>query len=93
MKMFLSVITKNLNWEILTRIELHLKGGMGLKMEDFNIMWVPWKILFLEDGRGSQINKYIGGNCLKRWSWTVYRFKGGGQCTLCRSSALTRLFS
>ena len=50
--MFLSVITKNLNWEVLTRIELPLKGGMGLKMENFNIMWVQWKILFFWRGEG-----------------------------------------
>ena len=23
-------------------------------------------------------NQYIGGNCLKRGTWTVCRFKGGG---------------
>ena len=91
--MFLPVITKKLNREILTRTELPLKGGMGLKLKKFNIIRVHWKILFFGGGRGSQINQYIGGNCLKRWSWTVYRFKGGGQWTLCRSLALTRLFS
>ena len=41
--MLLSVIAKNLNWEILTKILLLLKDGMGLKMESFNIMQVPWK--------------------------------------------------
>ena len=38
-----------------------LKRGMGLKMENFNIMWVHWKILFFGGGGGSQINQYIGG--------------------------------
>ena len=33
--MFLSVIAKNLNWEILTRIQLLLKDGMGVKDEKF----------------------------------------------------------
>ena len=42
--MFLSVITKNLNWEILTSIWLLLKDGMGSKMENFNIVWLHWKI-------------------------------------------------
>ena len=41
--MLLSVIAKNLNWEILTRIQLLLKDGMGLKMENVNIMQVDWK--------------------------------------------------
>ena len=44
--MFLSVIAKNLNWEILTRIQLLLKDGMGSKMKNFNIMWVHWEIHF-----------------------------------------------
>ena len=36
--MFLSVITKNLDWEILT-----LKSGMCLRMRNFNIMRVHRK--------------------------------------------------
>ena len=44
--MFLPVIAKNLNWEILTRIQLLLKYGVGPKMENSNIMWVHWKIQF-----------------------------------------------
>ena len=43
---FLPVIAKNLNWETLTRIQLLLKDGIGSKMENFNIMWVHWKIHF-----------------------------------------------
>ena len=41
--MFFSVVTKNLNWEILTK-NLLLKDGMGLRMKDFNVMEVHWKI-------------------------------------------------
>ena len=48
--MIWSVITKNLNWEILTRIQLLLKDEMGLKTENFSIMWVHWKIHFLGGG-------------------------------------------
>ena len=44
---FLSAIIKNLNWKILTRIQLLLKDGMGVKMENFDIMWVHWKNHFL----------------------------------------------
>ena len=32
--MLLSVIAKNLNWEILTRILLFLKDGMGVRDEN-----------------------------------------------------------
>ena len=41
--MLLSVTTKNLNWEILTRGQLLLNDGMWLKMKSFNIMQVHWK--------------------------------------------------
>ena len=34
-------------------------------MENFNIMWVHWKIHFLGKG-GSQKKQYKGENCLKR---------------------------
>ena len=50
---------------------------MGLKRENFIIMWAHWKIHFLGKG-GSQKKQYIGGNHLKRWACTVCRFKGGG---------------
>ena len=37
--MFFSVITKNLNWEILTKNSVtFLKDGMGLRMKNLNIM-------------------------------------------------------
>ena len=39
-KMFFSVLTKNLNWEILSKISLVLNDGMELGMKIFNIMWV-----------------------------------------------------
>ena len=53
---------------------------MGLKIENFSIMWIHWKILFFWDGEGgvSQKNQYVGGNCLKMGAWTVCRFKGVG---------------
>ena len=44
--MFSFVIAKNLNWDLLTRIKLLLKDGMGSKMKYFNIMWVHWEIHF-----------------------------------------------
>ena len=39
-KKFLSLITKNLNWEILTKNLVTFKDGMGLRMKNFNIMQV-----------------------------------------------------
>ena len=39
--MFFSVLTKNLNWEILTKsLVTFLKDEMGLRMKNFNIMRV-----------------------------------------------------
>ena len=38
---YFSVTIKNLNWEILTKNQLLLKGGMGLWMKTFNNMEVP----------------------------------------------------
>ena len=55
--MFSTVITKNLNWENLTK---NLITGMGLRMKNFNIIG---KILFL---RGFTKNQYMRGNFLKR---------------------------
>ena len=41
-----------------------LKDEMGLRMKNFNIMRVHWKIQFLEGDVTK--NQYVGGNCLKR---------------------------
>ena len=45
---------------------------MGLRMENFDIMGVHWKIQFLE---GCMKNNILGVNCLKGESWIVCRFK------------------
>ena len=45
--MFFFVITKNLNWEILTKNLVTLKDEMGLRMKNVNIMGVHWKIWVL----------------------------------------------
>ena len=48
-------------------------------MENFNILWIHWKIHFLGGRGGKKIYIYIyRGNCLKREAWTVCRFKRGG---------------
>ena len=82
--MFLSVITKNLNWEILTRILLLSKDKIRLILILCSLLENP----FFEGRRTPQKKQYIRGHCLKRGAWTVCRFKGGGldkkigQCTL-----------
>ena len=44
-KMFFAVTTKNLNCDILTK-DLLLKGGMGLRMKNFNIMRGQEKLIY-----------------------------------------------
>ena len=39
-KMFFSLITKNLNWEVLTNNLVTFKRWDGVKMKNFNIMRV-----------------------------------------------------
>ena len=51
--MFFSVITKNLNREILTK-----NLGMGLRMKNFDIMGIHLKIRFLM--RGSRKSNILG---------------------------------
>ena len=51
---YLSAITKNLNWQILTKNLLLLKDRMGLKMKNVNIMGVHQ---FL--GEGGHKKQYI----------------------------------
>ena len=68
--MLLPVIAKDFNWEILTRIQLLEKDGIGLKMENSNIMQVCWK--------GGRKKKTIyTGELPKKGAWTPCRFKGG----------------
>ena len=61
LKLF-SVITKNFNWEILTKNLVTFKSWDRVKDKKFENYGVHWKILFLG---GFTRNQYIGGNCLK----------------------------
>ena len=45
--MFLSVITKNLNWEIFTKSLVTIKWWDEFRMKNFDIMGADWKIQFL----------------------------------------------
>ena len=55
--MFFSVVTKNLNWEILTKNLVIFKRWNGLMMKNFSIIRVHWKIQFL----GLRKNNIEGG--------------------------------
>ena len=46
---------------------------MVLRMKNFNILEVHWKIWLLG---GVQEKPIEGGDCLKRGAWTVCQFKG-----------------
>ena len=73
--MFFSVITNDLNWEILSKNLVTFKRWDGVKDEKFEYYMGSLKNPIF---RGVTKNQYIGGNCLKRWAWTLCRFRGGG---------------
>ena len=70
-----SIITKNSDWVILTKNLVTFKrwGKMGLRMKNFNIMGVHWKIQFSRVGFHKK--PIYRGDCMKRGAWTVFRFK------------------
>ena len=68
--MFFPVITKNWNWNFLIKNLVNLKDKMELKIKNFNIFWVHWKIQFLGEGGGVlQKTNIEGGDYLKRGAW------------------------
>ena len=73
--MFFSVITKNSNWEILTKNLVTFERSDAVKDEK------PWhfggslkNLTFI--GRFTK-NQYRGEDCLKRGAWTVCKTSGG----------------
>ena len=60
--MFLSVITENLKWEILTKNLVTFKRWDGVKDEKFQYYAGSLKIRFI----GGSQKQHIGGNFLKR---------------------------
>ena len=71
--MFVSVITKNLNWEILT------KNLVTFKRWDEKFEYYGGSLKYLIFRGEFTKNQYIGGNYIKReGAWTVWRFRGGG---------------
>ena len=85
--MFFSVITKNLNWEILTENLVAFKRWNGLRMKNLNFMVVHWKIWLLVGGvhkkplyRGNCLNRGLGqfvGSLAKKRGESVFE---GGWC-------------
>ena len=59
--MFFSVITKNLNWESLTKNSVTFKIWDGVKDEKFKYYGFHWKIRFLGGEGSRKPNQYIGG--------------------------------
>ena len=69
-----SVLTKNLNWEMVTK-NLLLKDRMGLRMKNFNFVGVNWEIQFL---RGVHEKPIYRGDLPKKGAWAVSWFNGVG---------------
>ena len=76
--MFLSAVTKNLNWGILTKNLVTFKRWDVVKDEKNLILWrLTEKSNFKGGGKGGHGKLINGGNCLKLGLWTVCRFNGG----------------
>ena len=73
--MFFSVITKNLNWEILNKNSATCKNGIGLRRKNVNDMGVGLNKNPMFRGGLSQKKQCSGGNCLKKGASTFGRFK------------------
>ena len=71
--MFLSAITKNLNWEILNMILVTFRRWDKVRDEKFWYDVCSLKIRFLEGIHDKPIYR---GDCLKRGAWTACRFNG-----------------
>ena len=75
-KNFSLVITKNLNWEILTKNLVIFKRWDGVK--GVKVYYYGGSLKNPIFGGGLRKSNTWGGNCLKRGAWTVFRFKRGG---------------
>ena len=62
--MFFSVITENLNWEILNKNLVTFKRWVGVKIKIFDYYRGSQKKLIFRGG-----NQYMVGNCLKKGGW------------------------
>ena len=86
--MFFSVITKNLNWKILTKNLFTFKRWDEVKHEKRKIL-ILWEFTekFYFQGGGSRKTNILGGSCLKREGLAKKRWGVGVdtsmQCTIC----------
>ena len=79
--MFSSVITKNLNWDILTKNSVTFKRWDEVKDEKFDYYSGSLKNpIFREGVNEKPIYRGwgVGGGLLKRGTWAFCRFKGEG---------------
>ena len=77
--MFFSVITKNLNWKILTKNLFTFKRWDEVKHEKRKIL-ILWEFTekFYFQGGGSRKTNILGGSCLKREGLAGKKKMGGG---------------
>ena len=74
---FFSIITKNLNWEILTKNLVTFKRWDGVEDEKFSYYTGSLKnMIYMGRGGGSHKKTIYRGELPKKWTWTVCRFKG-----------------
>ena len=71
--MFFSIITKKLNWEILSKNSVAFKRWNGVLDEKFYYYAGLPKLIFREFHEKTIKRR----NCLKRGAWTACRFKRG----------------
>ena len=76
--MFFSVITKNLNWEILTINLVTFKIWDRIKDKKFWCYGGSLKNLIFKGERFTK-NQYIEGNCLKWRAWTLANLREVGR--------------
>ena len=74
--MFFSVLSKNLNWEILTKNLVTIKRWDEVKDEKFQYYGRSLeKPIFM----GFHEKPMYRGELPRKGAWTVWRFKGGGR--------------
>ena len=71
-------MTKNLDWEILTKNLVTFKRWDWVEDEKFECYWSSLENLIFKGGWGGPRKTIYRGNCLKRGTWTVCRFRGRG---------------
>ena len=78
--MYLSIIAKNLNWEMLTKNLVTFKRQDGVKDEKFQYYGNSLKNLIFRGGGGGHKKPIYKGRLPEKGVWTVCKFKGEGYC-------------